>query len=77
MTIENLILEIRANVSTLTWLDAEHPCRNRIAKETYFLFDIVENNRLREIPQYGFALSNLFNHFENILNSTPPVKTID
>jgi hypothetical protein len=74
MTTKNLILKIRNNIATLTWLKAEHSCHDRIVKETYSMFDIVEDNRLREIPQYGFALSNLYNHFKDILDSTSPIK---
>ena len=78
MNTENLKLKIRNNISTLIWLDADNPLHlphiNLISKETYSLFDIVEENHLREIPRYGFALGDLYRHFKNTLDSTPPIK---
>ena len=78
MTTKNLELKIRNNISTLIWLDADNPLHRPhikvIANETFSLFDIVEENHLRDVPRYGYALGDLYMHFKNTLDSTPPIK---
>jgi len=78
MTNGNLLLKIKNNIATLTWLENNHPSRGRIVEETYFL--ILQAKWIKSMKvshtstQYGIDLGNLYNEFNNILDSTTPIE---
>jgi len=61
MTTENLILKIRNNMATLTWLKTEHPCKDRIVKETYSMFNIAEDSSVDQLKYELSLLKRAFN----------------
>ena len=76
MTNGNLLLKIRNNIATLTWLENNHPSRGRIVEETYFLILQAKWKKSMKVShtstQYGIDLGNLYNEFNNILDSELP-----